>query len=322
MASNLTVAEARQNPSLWTVADPSDQNSSLFLPLLNQASEAIIISGQWQGMLGEVNFNSATGFITLPRRWLSIVADRATCGGVPPVYGRYQEFSQSGPIFFKNLEYRMDCLIDQGEYPTEVRQEVALPLRITLSNAADAGVTVRFYGVDATGAVIFDSNGVEGVEYTLAYPTTTTTESILLTNFTKPITEGYMAIASVDGATVLPLSSYEPTEINPLYRRYKVGNIDARTDGEPVIRTLCKRRFIPLVNETDIVFPSNVRALNLAMSACKLEQQGAYEVGASKPFWDECYKTLNDSLRQIRGNIRVPAAFNWMGSAGQTPVTH
>jgi len=325
MPSNLTVEQARQFPSLWTVADPSDPNSSLFLPLINSASEAIITAGQWKGTLGEVNFNSSTGYVTLPRRWESIVADRMCCGGVAPVLGRYSEFSSSGPCFFalpENQRWNLQCLVDQGEYPTQVHQPTALPIRLTISNALDAGQTVRLYGVGTNGETIFDSEGFEGVNYTTVYPSVDTTESMIVTNIVKPMFDGFMSISTVDGTTVTQLSNYEPTETNPLYRRYKVGVIDAHTNGTPVIRTLCKRRYIPLVNEDDLVFPSNVRALGFAMSACKLEQQGSYEVGQSLPFWDQCYKTLNDSLKQARGNIRTPAAFTWPGSAGSLPTTH
>lgn len=319
MASDLTVAKARLE--LAAVADPSTKFPELFLPLLNRASEAIINDGQWKGLLGEINFASSTGFVTLPRRWESVVADRLCCDA-PPVFGRYHEFSSYGPKYFTNLEWKLGCLVDQGEYPTQVYQEEALPLRLTIANAADAGGVVRLYGVDENGEIMFDSNGVEGVEYTLANPTVTTSENIRLTNITKPITRGNVTISSVDGATVTALSTYEPTEVNPLYRRYKIGTYDARSDGEPVLRTLCKRRFIELVYESDPVFPANLRALRFAMSACKLEASGDYEIGSSVPYWEQCFNELNASLRQARGNIRTPGAFIMHGSAGSLRTTH
>lgn len=319
MPSDLTVAEARVQ--LGSVADPSGLKPELFLPLLNRASEAIINEGQWKGLLGEVNFNSSTGFITLPRRWESVVADRLCCGA-PPVLGRYHEFNAYGPSYFSNLEWKLGCLIDQGEWPTQVYQAEALPLRLTIANANDAGKIVRLYGVDENGDVIFDSDGVEGVEYTLVSPTVTTSENILLTNITKPLTKGSVTISSVDGATVTGLSTYEPTEINPLYRRYKIGTYEVRDDGEPVVRTLCKRRFIKLVYETDPVFPANLRALRFAMNACKLEADGAYEVGSSVPYWQQCFTELNASLRQARGSIRTPGPFLYTSAAGSIPSTH
>jgi hypothetical protein len=319
MPSDLTVAEARA--ALASVADPSGEHPELFLPLLNRASEAIINEGQWKGLLGEVNFNSSTGFVTLPRRWESVVAAQLCCGA-PPVFGRYHEFSTYGPRYFADLEWKLGCLIDQGEYPTQIYQPTALPLRLTIANANDAGGTVRLYGVNAAGDIIFDSNGVEGVSYTLANPTVTTSESILLTNITKPLTRGSVTISSVDGATVTSLSTYEPTEVNPLYRRYKIGTYDARDDGNPVLRTLCKRQFIKLVYESDPVFPANLRALRFAMSACKLEANGDYEVGSSLPYWQQCFTELNASLRQARGNIRTPGPFLMHSAAGSIPSTN
>jgi hypothetical protein len=61
-----------------------------------------------------------------------------------------------------------------------------------------------------------------------------------------------------------------------------------------------------------------LRALRFAMNACKLESDGAYEVGMSAPFWMECYRELNNSLRQQRGNIRTPAPFLYPGSVCRT----
>lgn len=320
MPSDLTVAQARVE--LGAVADPSGQHPELFLPLLNRASESIIDDGQWKGLLGEINFLSSDGYVTLPRRWESVVAARMGCRADAPVYGRYHEFSSYGPRYFTNLEYTLGCLVDQGEYPTQVYQPTALPIRLTIANAADAGKVVRLYGVDTNGDVIFDSTGVEGIEYTLVSPTVTTAESFLLTNVVKPVLRGTLTVSSVDGATVTPLSTYEPTEVNPLYRRYKVGTHEARDDDLPVIRTLCKRRFITLVNETDPVFPSNLRALRAAMNASKLEAQGAYEVEVANGFWNTCYTELNNSLRQYRGSIRTPGPFMYGSSAGACRSTN
>lgn len=319
MASDLTVAQARV--PLGKVADPSGKSPELFLPLLNLASEAIIDDGQWKGLLGEVNFPSTTGYATLPRRWESIVAARICCNA-PPVYGRYHEFSSSGPSYFTNLEWHLNCLIDQGQWPTEVAQSAALPIRLTIADADDAGQTVRLYGVDTNGRTIFDSDGREGIDYTTVFPSVTTSESFLLTNVVKDAFESTLTLSSVDGATVTVLSTYEPTETNPLYRRYKVGTHEARDDGEPVIRTLCKRRHIPLVHETDPVFPSNIRALRFAMNACKLESQGAYEVDVANGYWASCWDELNNSLRQFRGSIRSPGPFLFHGSAGAVRQTH
>jgi hypothetical protein len=319
MSSDLTVAQAREY--LGSVADPSGTQPELFLPLLNLAAEAIVDSGQWKGLLGEIDFASSSGYITLPRRWESLLAARICCG-TAPIYGRYHEFSTTGPCYFANLDWNYNILVDQGQWPTQVAQDTALPIRLTLSDADDAGESVRLYGVDANGAVVYDTDGREGIEYTTVFPSVTTSESFILTNVVKPTMEGMLTVSSVDGATVTLLSTYEPTETNPLYRRYKVGTHAARTDGEPVIRTLCKRRHIALLHETDPVFPSNIRALRFAMNACKLEADGAYELGSSDGFWASCAAELNSSLRQFRGGTRSPGAFIFGGSAGATRQTH
>lgn len=319
MSTNLTVADVRE--ALWQQVTPDCKNSEQFIPKLNQVSERIINSGFWKGMFGVVDFNSATEYITLPRRWESIVG--CTMYESPiPVYGRLHEYLSSGPGFYEHLQYNLNLLIDQGEYPTEVVQSEALPIRLTIANVEDVGQKVRLYGVDTNGDPVFDSGGSEGVTVTLANPSVTTSQSFILTGVAKDPTMGNVTISSVDGVTVTQLSVYEPSETRPMYRRYKVGTVAANNDGTPVIRTLCKRRFIKLTSETDLVYPGDLGALKFGLIAVNYEEQGANELAKAELFWQKCYQVLNQSLKQQRGNIRMPMNFILSQSGGGTPQTH
>ena len=318
MASNLTVADVRA--ALWQQLDPSDQNSPLFLPALNQVCERILNSGNWKGTYGVVDFYSTTGYVTLPRRWESIIGCTLE-QRVAPVYGRLHEFSASGPGFYDNLDYDYQLLIDQGEYPTMEVQTEALPIRLTAANSDDAGQSVRLYGVDTNGDPVFDSSGIEGITVELDTVPVTTSQSFLLTGVAKDPTLGSVTLSQVDGVTVTTLSVYEPTETRPLYRRYKVGTKAARADGKPVIRTVCKRRFINLACETDLVYPSDLGALKFGLIAYTYEQQGANELERAELFWQKCYQIANQTLKQQRGNNRLPMNFIRYGMAGGTPST-
>lgn len=318
MPSNLTVADVRN--AFWRQVDPSDKDSTLFLSALNEVCERILNSGNWKGTHGVVDFPSADEYITLPRRWEAIIG--CCVERVPrPVFGRLHEFSSSGPGFYENLEYDLNLLIDQGEYPTEVVQTEALPIRLTANNTEDAGRTVRLYGVDANGDTIFDDSGIEGITVELDTVAVTTSQSFLLTGVAKEPTLGTVTLSQVDGVTVTPLATYEPTETRPLYRRYKVGTIAALTTGEPAIRTLCKRRFITLECETDYVYPSDLGMLKFGLIAWTLEQQGQNELAQAEVFWQKCYQVGNQTLKQQRGNIRLPMNLIKFNSAGASPTT-
>lgn len=317
MPSHLTVADVRS--VLWRIVDPSNINSTLFLPALNEVSERVIKSGLWKGVNFVLGYPSTTGYITLPRRAESIlgyVVDNVPRG----VYGRYHEFQPSGPGFYDRVNYDLGLFVDQGEFPTEEVQSEALTIRLTIADATDAGKTVRLYGVDANGDTIFDSTGAEGVELTLANPTVDSAVEMIVTSVDKEVTAGAVTISTVDGPTVTPLSTYEPTETNPLYRRYKVGTLAARSDGEPVIRALVKRRFVTLVNETDLVYPDDIGGLKFGLLANKLEYNGIDDVAQAEAMWQKCYSVLNQSLKSYRGGIRKPIAFTF-NNPGSTLLT-
>lgn len=319
MATGLTVADARA--ALYQQVDPADPATTLFIPTLNQACERIINSGNWKNMYGQVDFYSTTGYITLHRRWEAIIG--MTKVNLPiGVYPRMIEFMSSGPGYFDKLDVDIRDVIDQGDVCTQEYQTGAGFPQFVISNVADVGKTVRVYGYDSNGNEVFDSSGVAGLQLTLANPSVTGATSMTVTQVVKPATAGSLTFnAIIDGDTTL-LSLYEPSETNPIYRRYKVGTLTSRDDGSPWFRCLCKRRFVPVVAETDLVWPDNLGALKHALIAVRLEDQGAYEEQAADQRWAKCYEILNQGLKQNRGAIRPTMPFYWPGSAGQTPTTH
>jgi hypothetical protein len=143
---------------------------------------------------------------------------------------------------------------------------------------------------------------------------------MFVTQVVKPLTTGNVTLSVVVSGTPTVLSVYEPSETNPIYRRYKVGTIEATPDNKPVLRCLCKRRFVRLFQETDLVWPDNIGAIKFAMKAIQLED-GAEELQKSQLFWQKCYEVLNQGLKQNRGAIRPKMAMDWSFSAGQTLQT-
>jgi hypothetical protein len=318
MATGLTVADVRA--SIGNTIYPGNPNSELFLPTLNQVVERIINSGQWKNMYEAVHYDSTSGYITLPRRLESIVGVTRVNWPTAP-YSRMNEYMTSGPGFEDDTTRDLRTIIDQGDVCTqEVQTEIGYP-RLTIANAADDGQIVRVYGNDADGNPVFDTDGIEGIALTLANPTVTASVEMFVTQIVKPITIGNVTISVVVSGTPTVLSIYEPSETNPIYRRYKTGTIVPRDDNKPVLRCLCKRRFVRLVQETDLVWPDNIGALKFGMKAVQLEDAGAAELQQSQLFWQKTYEVLNQGLKQNRGAIRPKMAMDWMFSAGQTPQT-
>jgi hypothetical protein len=256
----------------------------------------------------------------LPRRYESIVGVTRVNWPTMP-FSRMNEYMTSGPGFEDETSRDLRTIIDQGDVCTqEFQTDIGFP-RLTISNVADDGQIVRVYGNDADGNPIFDTDGIEGIALTLTNPTVTASVEMFITQVVKPITVGNVTISVVVSGTPTVLSIYEPSETNPIYRRYKTGTIVPRDDSKPVLRCLCKRRFVRLVQETDLVWPDNIGALKFGMKALQLEDSGAAELQQSQLFWAKCYEVLNQGLKQNRGAIRPKMAMDWMFSAGQTPQT-
>lgn len=307
MNSRLTVAEVRAQ--LYQVVSPSDANDASVLAKLNEVTERIINHGQWSGTKGIVEFDATTGYITLPRRYEALLG--CVVNNWPrAVYGRYHEFLPGGPGFIKDLDYEYGLISDQEEVCTEGVQAAAGTIRLTIANASDVGKVVRVYGVDANGDTVFDSTGKEGIALTLANPTVTGSVEMFVKAVSKAVTVGNVTISSVTDGTATELSVYEPTETDPLYRRYKLGTITARDDETPAVRALCKRRWIKLVNETDLVYPGNLGALKMGLMAVMIEETGGKQLREAESYWTKCWELLNKQIQQKRGMIKPIIPFD------------
>lgn len=320
MATGLTVAEARA--ALYPQIDPSNPATPLFLPALNAVSERIINSGQWKNMYGYVEYLQTTGFFVLPSQWESVIG--ITYVNNPAlIEGQMQEFLTSGPGFFDELQHNLHIVIDQGDICTQVVQTQGGNPQFSIANPADAGKIVRVYGYyTSTGGKVYDANGVEGIEVTLAVSPVTMTQDMVISQIDKEVTLGQVTLNVIVSGTPTLLAVYDPLETNPIYRCYKLGTIPARSDNKPVIRCKVKRRFLKMRAETDLVWPDNLGALKFALIAYQMENQGAFELQQSEVFWQKCYQVLNQGLKQNRGGIRPLLAFDWQFSAGNTLKTH
>lgn len=320
MATGLTVAEARA--ALYPQIDPSNPATPLFLPALNAVSERIINSGQWKNMYGYVEYLQTTGFFVLPSQWESVIG--ITYVNNPAlIEGQMQEFLTSGPGFFDELQHNLHIVIDQGDICTQVVQTQGGNPQFSIANPADAGKIVRVYGYyTSTGGKVYDANGVEGIEVTLAVSPVTMTQDMVISQIVKEVTLGQVTLNVIVSGTPTLLAVYDPPETNPIYRCYKLGTIPARSDNKPVIRCKVKRRFLKMRAETDLVWPDNLGALKFALIAYQMENQGAFELQQSEVFWQKCYQVLNQGLKQNRGGIRPLLAFDWQFSAGNTLKTH
>lgn len=317
MNSTLTVADLRIIiGALFATAD--------FIPYLNQAMNALLLSGRWNGSTVFVTFSSSTGFITLPYQYLAVLGVN-TGAWIPPIFSQNHMFIESGPGRIEATSQASSMLIDMGDgFCTTAEPPVAgSTMRIVLDNAADIGKIIRFYGY-SDGVEISGSTG-RGVSLTTTGLTTNLATTFDLnagravTGIECPVdasgfpslTYGWKlySVAPTTGTATL-LGTYQPQDMRPSYRRYQTGVITAPSDGSPAIQLLCQRRFIKAYKETDFIWPDNVQAIKSAMQGVQDEDSGNYE--ASAPAWERAYAALELELKSKRGGIMPVIPFNKM----------
>lgn len=307
--SFLTLAEARAvtyDAVVYSDTDPK------YTQWLNQLLRRFIDSGEWQRSNFVVELPVVSGHFVLPRRAAALLGVRFSKGHPRTVYPQSHEFLEAGPG-----EQRPDsALRSVYEAPDVCTQtelgDTPLTLSFMSSSTSDAGpdFKARLYGLDGLGQRLFTaSTGAEGIELILngTTPVSTSVTISKLDRISLPPTKGFVTLKN-SADTVL--SVYEPGETSPLYRRFKSGVVE---DGQTVV-ALCSRKFIPVVNDWDLVYPDNTGAIKLGLIGLRLEDTS--DLVASSQHFAQAYALLNNELRKQRGAARPSA--RW--SSGLRPV--
>jgi len=296
MDTRFTVADLRT--ALYTEVDATDINSALFLPALNEVVEFFTYNGAWKGNTPKVTIPASDGFFTLPRWYQSVLVLRYQ--KVPrPIFTQFYQFSESGPGELVDTDAFYGVLEDMGDgFCTQSDITTAGTLRVTVGGAGDAAKVIRLFGTDASGNVIYDSSGNQGITLTTANPSADTTQVFATVtgiqapaNMTLPWT-----LSVVNSGTPTQIGSYYPGETRPSYKRYSVGTTDE------AIYTICRRRFIPLVAETDWVIPGNLRALRYGLKGLAFEKAG--QIAEADACFTRALGFLNDEAKASRGGAR------------------
>jgi hypothetical protein len=301
MPSSLTVAKARA--LLYRYVDPQDINSAEFLPTLNQVCDEFISDGTYMGCVLEGYFTGDTdGHITLPSDMSSILA--ATRNHWPVrTYSQFHQFVEQGPGTIDRTKKSVIDFFDLGdEFCTnrDIPAGSSGVLRTTIHSVTDVDKLVRYTGLDANGNEIFDATGVPGEEVELANPTVDTVNVFSkVTGVIKEVTVARIDMGWMDGATLTPLSTYAPNEDIPLYKRYQIGKFNEEADPEQVIGIKARRRFVPMLHETDFVPIDSIRALKLGLKAIEHEDQNMHDVAIKE--WARAYDILNKRHKAARG---------------------
>ena len=257
----LTVSTARSE--LLDVVVGGNDTEQNFLPLLNQVQERYFSLGRWPGTQIALDYSAHNGYITLPRFAGAILGGRLN--DVPaPVFGRLHEFALNGPAD-GNATYTVKMFMDMGDnFCTMIDLPKPSKLKLVSSEEEHNNVGIKLSSADNEGPVFSRPTSVK-----LLVDETTTEVFSSITRIVKPLTKGYLSLYAVDPDTLVEtlLSIYEPGELNPSYRRYRILGIEPSKS----ITVLCKRQYVPALADSDLVYPPVIGALKHGLIALNFE---------------------------------------------------
>jgi hypothetical protein len=128
--------------------------------------------------------------------------------------------------------------------------------------------------------------------------------------FTKPATNGYVKLTAWDGVTETLLASYAPTDTTPSYHHYfsqwlhDLATVPGSDTLLRVIRARCRKRFVPVVEDTDKMLIGNVPALQeMIIGQFKRKADNLESYMAHK---QTAIALMRAEAESYRGKSRVP----------------
>jgi len=300
----ITLGQAREQLYQSIVPSIDNQlNIDKFNSYLNLAQERLINSGKWNGTILPVRFLSPDGIITLPRKFVSILASKWVkdqASGPIQIHNNWFSYlnattdlwsSSHWPRYGYNNTFIND--IGDGFCTFKDSPYTSCTLKIELESNFDSGNSVVIQGKDT------NDNPVT-ITHTLSFPNSTTTQVFngTITMFQKPITFGRINLYAVDGVNQTLIGSYEASETTASYHRYSVPN-EPEVD---YIDALCKMRYVPCITDTDEVIVSNLGALKNMLTSLRFEDEADLE--RSEMFFNKALQLLNGENKETRGGSK------------------
>ena len=302
--SQTTVGRAREQ-----LADkflPRDTQSDDWFDMVNEVVERFHTRGYWVGAKGVWKTSIPDdGFLTLPY-WLESIISARIDSGIAWIRGTKYEFIHDGP---GELDETTGCsgdIVDMGNVALEIPfPDTASTITVT-ANADDAGKgdSILLLGYDASGNRIEDGGETGERLILLSGDAVTTNTFAELKGIQKPITEKPIVITHTSsGATLATLQSF--TE-NPYFRRYKIV-----ANGAEFVTIYCKRKPVPVTQDTDYILPGNLSALKLGLYSLVYEE--ANDLDRARDYMREAESLLNAEAVEYRAGAQEPLEFSPWG---------
>lgn len=308
---------------------------------INKAVKELADTGDYPGVVDRwfFRFDGLTGHVALPYYFDRLM--QVTTDGVPRmITSPWFEFVAYGPGIQDDYDTRgnrrrnwTDSVIDRGDSPVQ-RQipdlfELVGPwtLRVytTLDEqeAAPFPPVINIQGLDENGLIIRSlSNGtgfsdgtgfeyINGVNYPMDSSTPFTTNGqqySKITGVSKPETNGYIRVTAWNGTVEVELSNYAFNETTPSYRHYYIPTLIKRCDNcdslPRILIARCRKRFVPAVQDEDILMIGNTNALEQMIIAQWKRLSDVSEYASRR---QAAVALMREEATAYLGKSRVPA---------------
>lgn len=317
--SSTTVASAFARWGYLTGGD-----IDMFYQVANDAQTSLNESGMYKAAFQRLTIgvndvgNGIDGYLMLPRRYASVVGSSYCCRPTP-IFSQWYHYIENGPGVQSDNRCWTGILVDCGDgWPSQRHIPLGLfpTMQVVISNPADAGKTVRLFGLDQDKKDIYTPSG-EGYDITTAYPNSAPSSQVV-TQLDKVEAAqdfiGNWGLAYVISGFPIRIGWYEPTETIPNYHKYSTGRVNLTAEevgtgcqcwpsGVPrAIELLCRYRTVTLKALTDFIIPGNLQAFGAAMRA--IQHENALNDEKAQVQWNRAYTLLDNEARTIRGGAR------------------
>jgi hypothetical protein len=280
---------------------------------INSALEWIIGSDEWRGALQTVWFKVYHNIITLP--WnLERLDEIASENEIVMIQNQWYEFSMSGPGLVEREPGNTVCDNNSNIQARDMGEgfctfaDICEPSYIKVQCDLSETGNILLQGLDENGYPIYTGTPeILGVNLALTSGTQTTQQFTSLQAVIKPITNGRIKLYSVSVATSEQklIAVYNPSETVPNYRRYRLTGIfdNPQRPTHCHFKTLCKLCYQPLLNDNDIVIPSNSNAMENVIIALNFRRNS--DLKRSEEYFLKGIEILNKDLQEQQGSSEL-----------------
>lgn len=293
----------------------------------NTAQEELSMAGEWPNIVDRWHFIATNGCIVLPT-FMDRLLQINIAGCPQTIPSPWYQFSAYGPGTPDDspLPQFGKCWADQrmieeiGEFPVQVDlPETGGPWYLQVITNVDETnggpiPVCTIQGIDINGNVIrtqVNGQWINGEQVNLDWAppyVQTVNQFSVITAFTKPATNGNIVLQSFDGTTTTKLSNYLFSDTTPSYHHYfsrwLKQVMQQQSLQNRIVRARCRKRYVAIVEDTDVMMISNVNALaEMVIAQWKRRADNLQSYGAHR---QTAIELMKEEANSYRGKTRLP----------------